>query len=197
MCSTILLIGPLCAGKSTVGQLLAERLNLPHCSVDTLPLEYFTELGLDMQRIELLRETQGWLVAYRYMLEFGVRVVEQLLAEQRRRVIDFGAPYSTYEDDSLLGRVKRAFAPYQNVVLLLPSPDLDESTKILKKRMVERKGHTKLRRWLMGLHDETGIDYEELYVKHHSNFQLAQVVIYTEGKSPEQTRDEIIEVLNL
>jgi shikimate kinase len=197
MCPTILLIGPLCAGKSTVGQLLAERVNLPYCSVDTLPLEDFTKLGLDMQRVEMLRETEGWLAAYHYMLEFGVRVVEQLLAEQRRRVIDFGAPYSTYEDDSLFERVKKAFAPYRNVVLLLPSPDLDESTRILKKRMAERKGHTKLRRWLMGLRAETGIDYEELYVKHRSNFQLAQVVIYTEGKSPEQTRDEIIEMLSL
>jgi len=197
MCSTILLIGPLCAGKSTVGQLLAGRLDLPYCSVDTLPLEYYTKLGLDMQRIEMMRETQGWLAAYHYMLEFGVRVVEQLLAEQRRRVIDFGAPYSTYEDDSLLERVKKAFAPYRNVVLLLPSPDLDESTKILKQRMADRAGHTKLRRWLTGLRAETGVDYEALYVKHHSNFQLAQVVIYTEGKSPEQTRDEIIEILNL
>ena len=197
MSSTIILIGPLCAGKSTIGQSLAGRLGLPQCSVDALPLEYFTALGLDPERVEMLRETEGWLAAYRYLQEFGVRVVEHILAEHRRQVVDFGAPYSTYADDLLLKRVKKAFASYRNVVLLLPSPDLDRSTKIVKERMAARSGHTELRRLLAGLRAETGIDYEELYVKHQSNFQLAQVVVYTEGQSPEETRDEIIRVLKL
>jgi adenylate kinase family enzyme len=197
MRSAILLIGPLCAGKSTIGQLLAEKLGLPQCSVDALPLEYLTTRGLDLDRVELLRSTEGWLAAYRYLQEVGVRVVESLLAEYQQRVIDFGAPYTTYADNLLLARVKQAFAPYQNVVLLLPSPDLDQATKIVKERMSARGGHAELRRLLSGLRAETGVDYEELYVKHHSNFQLAQVVVYTAGKSPEETRDEIIRLLEL
>lgn len=197
MRSSILLIGPLCAGKSTVGRLLAEKLRLPQLSLDALPLEYFTKLGLDPQRMEALRETEGWRAVYRYMLEFGVRAVEHLLSERRGHVIDFGAPYSIHEDDLLLVRVKKAFAPYRHVVLLLPSPDLDESARILKERMAARAGHTELRRLLLGLRAETGTDYEELYVKHRSNFELARVVIYTQDKTPEQTRDEIIKTLQL
>lgn len=197
MRSSILLIGPLCAGKSTIGQLLAEKLGLPQCSVDALPLEYFTARGFAPDRLELLRATEGWPAAYRYLQEIGVLVIESLLAEYQQHVIDFGAPYTTYTDDALLARVKQAFAPYQNVVLLLPSPDLDQSAQIVKKLMRARAGHDELRRLLRGLRAETGVDYEELYVKHHSNFQLAQVVVYTAGQAPEETRDEIIRLLAL
>lgn len=196
MFSSILLIGPLGAGKSTIGRLLAEKLDLPQCSLDALPLEFFNAQGFDMQRVEMLKKTQGARAAYLYMQEFGVRVVEHILKEYRQHVIDFGAPYSTYEDDYSLERVKKAFAPYRNVVLLLPSPDLDESVRIVKERMAQREGHAELREWLRGLRVETGVDYEELYVRHHSNFQLAQVVAYTKDKTPEQTRDEIIARLN-
>ncbi|HEX7175271.1 MAG TPA: hypothetical protein VF240_08310 [Pyrinomonadaceae bacterium] len=194
---TILLIGPLCVGKSTVAELLATSLGIPRCSVDDLPMEYFVELGLDPSRVETLTASQEWLAAYHYLQEFGVRLVERLLPERAGHVIDFGAPYSIYEDDSLLERVKKAFEPYPNVVLLLPSPDLDESTKVVKARMAAREGHIEIRRLLAGIGGETGVDYEELYVKHHSNFQLARTVVYTEGKTPEQTRDEIIRSLEL
>jgi shikimate kinase len=197
MHSSILLIGPLCAGKSTVGQLLAEKLGLPQCSLDALPLQCFIELGFEPQRVAVLSETEGWMAVYDYMLEFGVRAVERLLAEHSGHVIDFGAPYSIYRNEALLERVKKAFSPYPNVVLLLPSPDLDESTRILKARMARRGGHTEIRRILRGVFAETGVDYEELYVKHHSNFRLAQIVVYTQAKTPEETRDEIIERLKL
>lgn len=197
MFSTILLIGPLCVGKSTIGKLLAEYLGLPQCSADALPKEFLIASGLDLERFELLTKTQGWLAAYRELQEVEVRMVERLLAEQKRRVVDFGAPDTVYSDDALLERVRKAFAPYRNIVLLLPSPDLDASTRIVKERMAARNGHTTLRRVLAGLYAETGNDYEELYVKHHSNFQLARVVVYTEGKSPEETRDEIIERLEI
>jgi adenylate kinase family enzyme len=195
MSSAILLIGPLCAGKSTVGRLLAEKLDLPQSSLDGLPLEFFLELGFDAQQVETLKETQGWLAAYLYMQRFSVRAIERLLHEERRHVIDFGAPYSTFQDDSLLARVQAAFEPCREVVLLLPSPDLDESVRVVKERMRQREGHAELRGLLQGLRDETGVDYEELYVKHPSNFQLARNVVYTKGKTPEQTRDEIVELL--
>jgi thymidylate kinase len=197
MGDSIVLIGPLCAGKSTVGRLLAEKLCLPQSSMDAMPLEFFIGLGFDPQRAQRLRETEGWLATLLYMQEFSLPAVECILRENRRRVIDLGAPYSTYQDESLLERAKRALAPFPNVVLLLPSPDLDESTRILKERMSRREGHAELRSLLRGVQIETGIDYEELYVRHHSNFELARITVYTNNKTPEQTTDEIIGRLNL
>ena len=47
MNSTIILIGPLGAGKSTVWHLLAEKLGLPQCSVDDVRWKYYEEIGYD------------------------------------------------------------------------------------------------------------------------------------------------------
>ena len=45
MNSTIILIGPLGAGKTTVGQLLAKQLGVPFCSVDTVRPAYYQKVG--------------------------------------------------------------------------------------------------------------------------------------------------------
>jgi len=41
-------------------------------------------------------------------------------------------------------------------------------------------------------HWPDGFDFHEHIVKHHSNHDLATRVAYTHGKSPEETRDEIL-----
>lgn len=63
-------------------------------------------------------------------------------------------------------------------MLILPSPDLEESIQILNKRN--------------GGIVSNGFDLNEHFVKHHSNYDLAKFVVYTEGKLPEETRDEIL-----
>ncbi len=93
-------------------------------------------------------------------------------------VLDFGSGHSVYEDEALYAWVQKAMSPFENVVLLLPSSDLDEIVRIL------REG-----KWY-GF--ANGFDFHEHFVKHHSNRDLAKITIYTYGKSPEETRDEIL-----
>jgi shikimate kinase len=47
MPSDIILIGPIGAGKSTVGSLLAVQLGLPQCSMDERRWHYYKEIGYD------------------------------------------------------------------------------------------------------------------------------------------------------
>lgn len=68
--------------------------------------------------------------------------------------------------------------PYNNVVLLLPSPNLNESVQILKERNE-------------GIHD-TIHEINEHFVRHPANSQLAKFTVYTQGKTPEETCEEII-----
>jgi adenylate kinase family enzyme len=178
MDTDIILIGPVGAGKSTLGKLLAERLALPQVSLDKVRFAYYKEIGYDEDHAKHLRENEGFLNLYWYWKPFEAYAVERTLAEHSNCVIDFGAGHSVYEDDSLFRRVQSLLEPYKNVIFLLPSPDLDESVAILH----ERDGESV----------RNGFDFHEHFTKHHSNHDLAKFVVYTKGKTPEETCDEIL-----
>lgn len=114
---------------------------------------------------------------------FEIHAGERLLADRGGSgyVIDFGGGHSVFEDDALFERAQRTLEPYPNVVLLLPSPDIDESVRILN----ERTG---------GVVDN-GFDFHEHFVRHPSNHRLAKIVVYRAGKTPEETRDEILSLV--
>jgi len=49
MISDIVLIGPMRTGKSTLGKLLAQSLNVPRVSLDDICSNYFKEAGFDRE----------------------------------------------------------------------------------------------------------------------------------------------------
>ncbi|GEM_PF-267151 len=175
----VILIGPIGTGKSTVGKLLAEGLGLPQVAMDFVRFGYYEEIGYDEDLADEIERREGFAGKYRYWKLFEIDAVERILAEHRDCVIDFGGGHSVYEDDALFERARRALAPYDNVVLLLPSPDLDESVRLLR----ERHGAPIVD------HD---LDFDEHFVKHHSNHDLATMTVYTKDKTPEQTCEEIL-----
>jgi len=176
--SEIILIGPVGAGKSTLAKLLAEACGLPLCSMDDHRWRYYEELGYDRDEARAIRDEEGFAGVYRYWKPFEIHAVERLLADHAGCVIDFGAGHSVYEDDELFERARRALEPYDHVVLVLPSPDPDESIAELRRRNVERLGEA--------------IELNAHFVRHPSNHELAKHVVYTAGKEPEETRDEIL-----
>jgi len=163
MDSEIVLIGPIGAGKSTIGALLANRLRLPQCSMDELRWGYYKEIGYDEDLAEHIRETEGFWGVNQYWQPFEAYAVERLLQEHNQCVIDFGAGHSVYEDADLFQRVQQALVSYPNVVLLLPSPDLDESIRILNQRNKYAS--------------EGKLNVNERFVRHPSNYQLAKFTV--------------------
>jgi shikimate kinase len=189
MTSTIILIGPLGAGKTTVGHLLAEKLDLPFCSVDEVRWAYYQKAGYDKTLAsQVAASDRGIQGVLRYSKPFEAQMVEQVLAD-RHGIIDFGASNSVYDDKDLLAQVENALAPYPNVILLLPSPDLDESIEILKHRLIRM-----LTEAGKEFTDEL-FELNEYFVKHPSNHHLAKLVIYTKDKTPEQICDELVQKL--
>jgi len=183
--TTIILIGPICAGKSSVAEILAAKLGMTQYAMDDLRWELFADTDYDKNVARQLHEAGDTLGRLEYMKPFEVLAVERIVAEKRGGVIDFGAGHSVYKDEELLGRVERALTPVEYVILLLPSPDPDESTRVLNARfreMLERE---------VGQVDEKLLALNEHFVRHPSNQRLAKLVVYTEGKTAEETAEEI------
>lgn len=184
-----MLIGPFGSGKSTVGRLLAEHLGVPDVSMDGHQ-NYYRELGFTGAEFNRLWQEESPHTADRWFHTFFPAAVERLLSEYHNCVFDLGAGHTVFEDDALFQRVKLALEPFRNVVLILPSPDLDESVRILREREAERK----INPYFL---NSTEFDYFSHWVKSHCNFDLAKFTVYTEGKTPEETRDEVLDAIRL
>lgn len=65
----------------------------------------------------------------------------------------------------------------------MPSPDLDETLKILNERN-------------QALPDDIRKTNEH-FVRHASNYKLAKFVVYTKGKTPAETTNETLNLLEL
>jgi len=178
--SDIVLIGPVRSGKSTLGKLLAQRLNLPQVSIDELRWRYYKEVGYDEALAREFRKRGGFLALVLYWNLFEAYTVERVLAEHRNCIFDFGA--AIYESSESFARVQRALAPYRNVILLLPSADKAESLRIL----AERDGDPP---------SDLNFDFDAHFLAQHSYFDLAKFTVYTKDRTPAETCAEILDLI--
>ncbi len=182
MDSKVILIGPISAGKTTIGERLSKLLNLAWVQLDEIRWPYYNEIGYDNE-ITKQRHAEGGIEAVvNYWKPFEAYSVERVLADHDKCVIDFGAGQSVYEDEALFARVKTAIEPYPNVVLLLASPDLDQSIEILNSRIPIDDPNILPFLYQLNTH----------FVMHPSNHELAKITVYTNGRTPDETCDDII-----
>jgi len=181
---SLVLIGPASAGKSTLAKILAERLGKLNVSLDDLRWNYYREIGFDPDRANEIRQKGGFLSAVFYWKQFDTFAVKRILTDYPDAIIDFGAGHSVYENRLDLEHVEKLLVPH-NVVLILPSPDPEESIRVLH----ERTSH------LVGTFAQN-FDWHDYFVHHPSNYRLAKLTIYTQGKTPDETVDEILRRVN-
>lgn len=186
----IILIGPLGAGKSTIGRLLAEKLTLPLCSIDKVRSAYYEKVGYDETLASKITALEGIRGVLRYCEPFDAQMVERILTDHHHGIIDFGASNSIYDDKALLSQIENLLAPYPNVILLLPSADLAESAEILKNRLTQM-----LYEAGKEISDEL-FELNEFFINHLSNYRLAKRIIYTGSKMPEEICDELVQNLS-
>lgn len=192
MNTSLILIGPISAGKTTLQKMLAEKLDFTPLDLDDLRSTYYPEIGYDNDEAERLREKEGLDAMLAYWKPFELHAVERVLREYPSgHVIAFGAGHSVYDDAEQFARAQQALAPFPRVVLLLPSPDVDESVAMLGRQM--RAAIPDVDEQLYALMT----DLNRTFVPHPSNARLAKLTVYTKGKTPAQTCDEIVERLQI
>jgi shikimate kinase len=179
MNNTILLLGPVRTGKSTLGRLLAQQCGMPHISLDELRWHYYEEIGYHAEFARAIRRQGGFLALVLYWQLFDAYSVERVLAEHPNSVIDFGAGVGVYESQEQFARVKRALAGYRNVFLILPSADRLESLQILRERDEEPP-------------PDLNFDFNAHFLAHHGYYGLAKFTIYTKGRTPAESCAEIV-----
>jgi hypothetical protein len=175
----VVLIGPVGVGKSTIAGLLAARMGWPQVSMDAVCAGYYAEVSADKAVAERPQQAAGVRAAYQAWKPLEADAVERILADHQHAVIDLGGGHSVQEDPTLFARVQAALAPVRNLALLLPSPDPEESVRVLTERRAP----------------PVGFDWHRHFVTHPSNGALAKLVAYTAGQTPGQTCDALYRAL--
>ncbi len=181
---TVILIGPEGAGKSTIGALLAAALAQPLYSLDRHRDALYAPYGYSAARAQTIYETQGLWAFYAHWSAFEFQAVCHVLAHAARpgdafhgRVLDFGAGHSVYETPADRAAVEAHMAPFAHVFLVLPCADVDEAARVME----ARRGRA------LGLNRH--------FLTQESNARLAKHTVYTQGKMPEESAEEILQIL--
>jgi shikimate kinase len=179
MISDIILIGPVRTGKSTLGKLLSEKLRQPQISLDDERWRYYREIGYDENGASVFRQQGGFLALALYRSLFEAYAIERVLADYHQCVFDFGAGAGICESQESFNRVQRALKPYPNIFLILPTPDVEESLRILNARDTNPP-------------KDLNFDFNRYFLERGFYQLMAKHTIFTNNKSPEGTRDEIL-----
>jgi shikimate kinase len=174
---SIVLIGPYGVGKSTIAQLLAQARHQSCFSLDECVWSYYRETGLTLESAEALGDFDS-----PHWQPYHAHAVKRFLQDHRDEtcVMDLGAGHALYED-AYLDEMQVVCAPY-DVILLLPSPDIDVSIHDLNER---NNAHVYKR-------TQPHTKWNTLFLRHPSSRQLARYVVYTKGKTPIETCNDIL-----
>ena len=165
--NTIILIGPMGTGKSTVAKLLENQIEGMHrISLDNKDL------------LKMLYEKER---KFRDFKNFEFMLTGTVLSSLKKPyIIDFGAGHSVYEDKNLREQMKKMCAQFKNIILLLPSMDKKKSREVLAER----------RKIKLGSHKDQDNWH---FITSPNNYELATNTLYEENKTPEDISREILQ----
>lgn len=183
----LVLIGPVCAGKSTVAELLAARHGVPHVDLDSIIRPYFeSSPHFDAGVYNQLAADDGFTAAYRYSEPTLAYALEHALRDHHDCIFDVGAGYTSFLDEGLHDRAATALRPFATVVLIVPSAREAESVAILRDRCRTARDMD----WIVD-----GVDFIEHWVISDQNRRLATMIVHTEADPPSIVADRVNRVM--
>lgn len=179
----IILTGPMAAGKSSVATELAKLTGIPRVPMDRVRWCYYFQAGFSLEKESLLG---SFAEAMAYWKPFEVEAVKKIITDFSQSIIDFGAGHSYFTEETQFNMVNSYLASVQNVLLLLPSNDKDESLVICNERLKIRTGKEL---------DKNEIETNKQFIEHPSNYLLAKQIVYTKNETPQETALKVVSLL--
>lgn len=178
----IILLGPVAVGKTTTARLISEKINKPVVSLDDLRFGYYKEIGYNHDHMKELHEKAGIMAAFQYGKIFDAYSIERILEDHSDCIFDFGGANIVSGYDFDIHRIKKALQPYENIVFLVPDRDNEETLQFIYQRRDIKPADRELIEYLM---------------YHHSNYEVANHIVFVKDKTPEEVCDEVLTVCNL
>ena len=176
MNENIIIIGPIGVGKSTVAPEVARRTDKKHIDMDELRSEIYSMTDYSNQKAEEAYSSGGVIEWYNYQKPYELFAVKTLLEQNQNSVIEFGGGQSIYSNDEQLTTFLNLMENQPFVFSLLPSESVNRSSEILNSRA--------------RFEDEKILN--EIFLTSDCNKRVAKFTIYTEGKEPQETIEEIL-----
>ena len=160
---SIILIGPSGAGKSTIAEILKNITGMPRLCLDGIA-------NRDRH--------SGVMNNFNNSDEYNFHMLKKvcMFAEQNGNpgIVDFGAGHSVYDDPLIFNEVKLMLKQFKNIVLLIPSADIEKSLDIMAKR------------------SNGDVRENRKFLTSTCNRDLATFVEYENGRSPQEIAESII-----
>ena len=121
---TIILMGPVGAGKSTQAELLSKKSGQPRCSYDEVKAGYLKELGFDKKSALAIEEKQGEYALFCHMNNYRYQTLRKVIEEHPGYIIDLGGGIHCYNEAHQVESTRELFHPIDEIFYLLPSDDL-------------------------------------------------------------------------
>ena len=171
--NSILIIGPMGTGKTTIARMISANLNMPQISLDNR---------------EQLKQFYSNKKSFNNFKDFEFYLTGSVLTSLSEPcVIDFGAGHSVYENPILFYEMSKLISKFANVVYMMPSENKEESMEILNNRVLQRNKN---------LTSQTLNDNRH-FISMPCNEQLATIIQYTKDKTPEQISKEILDKVTM
>jgi len=174
---TIVLTGPIGVGKSTQAKLLADALGQPLCVYDEIKDKYRYKIGLSREKTLSINAEKGVYAMLTYMNEYKSKILQPIIDDHPGHIIDLGAGAHAFDEPEQIEMAEHAFKSVNEVILLLPSNDLETNIQSLP-----------------GIKENYVVN--TYLIMHPTNELFSTKTIYTYGKSELQTFEEIMTSLN-
>ena len=169
--NSILLIGPMGTGKSSIANGLHDRLRMPKVSLDDT--EFLKSIYKDRDKFDNFKDFEFYLTS------------TVLTSLPEPVIIDFGAGHSVYENPIVFYEMKKLISRFKNVELILPDENMDKSLAFLSDRLKTRYDN--------GIIPNDVVSTNKHFLGSSCNYELATDVVYSMGKSNDDVVSDIIE----